>query len=425
MPVVLFLALVQAAVLAQEPGTANPQALQRFGQGMDKMKLGQWAEAAAEFSAAIDLDPNFAEAHMRLGQARAKMRYFTEARACLEKALEIRPDLTEARISLVDVLLELSGEEDRAESEAKRILLDPVGEGRPEPYFFLGRIAAQRAQREKDPAKRNAGYDEAVGYLRKAVDIAPGVPTLRFALGLVLENSGRPAEAARELSEAVRLDQSNPLYRRHLGEVYFLLRRYAEARIQLIEAGRDEKQRDTDFYMMLSEADLRLGIYPEAAAWVGMAQKAAPSDPNVLLQAGRVHRLLGNADIAEQLIRQAMVLNPTLNDADYQLGMVHFERGQWRQAVEAFRKATQSAPGDYRIWYHLGLALRCLERNEESDRALAKFQELKQAEQARREASGVEMGPPDRIPLTTRPAGGVSAVPTPAAPAAAAPAAAG
>ena len=397
-----------ALVLAQELGTTSPKARERYDQGMDRLKTGKWAEAAAEFTAARDLDPAFAEAHMRLGQARASMRFFTEAQICLEKAVNLKPDLLEARISLVSVLMERNAD-DRAESEAKRLLTLEQARDRPEPHILLGQIAFRRAQRvaNEDPNARLARYEESVAHFQRAVDLAADNPVFRYDLGMALLRTGRLVDAERHLRHAVQVNPKSSVYQFQLGEVCFLLGRYLEAREHLVAASRDEKRRDADLYTLLMRAGYRLGMYQDAARWAALAHRAAPDNPQVLLLSATIHRHLGNHTLAEDFVRQALRLEAKQPGADYELGMLYFDRGQWRAAVDFLRKATQIQPNEYRGWYQLGLALRCLEQTDESDRALARFQELKDEEQTKKERTGIEAGPPDRLFLpTTRPAAG-------------------
>jgi len=397
-----------ALVLAQELSTTNAKAREHYDQGMDRLQTGKWAEAAAEFTAARDLDPAFAEAHMRLGQARASMRFFTEAQICLEKAVNLKPDLIEARVSLVTVLIERNAD-DRAESEAKRLLTLDQAKDRPEPHILLGQIAIRRAQRvaKEDPKARLARYEEAVAHFQRAVDLTADNAGFRYLLGMALFRAGCLVDAEKHLRHAVQVEPGSSLYRFQLGEVCFLLGRYFEATEHLMAAYRDEKRRDADLCILLMRCTYRLGVYGDAARWAARAHRAAPDNPQVFLLSGTIHRFLGNRTLAEQSIRQALLVNSKLPGADYELGMLYFDRGQWRAAVDFLRKATQIQPNEYRGWYQLGLALRCLEQTAESDRALAKFKELKDKEQAEKERSGIEAGPPDRLPLpTTRPAAG-------------------
>jgi tetratricopeptide (TPR) repeat protein len=84
------------AVLFPEPvglgepvSTVNPEAASRFQQGCDAYGTGQYRQAVVQFQAALQLDPNLAEAQHNLARATANLRRVTEAIAELVKASEL------------------------------------------------------------------------------------------------------------------------------------------------------------------------------------------------------------------------------------------------------------------------------------------------------------------------------------------------
>lgn len=133
----------------------NPRARVNLGETLAQSI--RWAEAAAQFEAALKSQPNYVKAQYDLGLARLELGETAEACAHLETALRLNPALTEAHYNLANTL---------------------VG---------LGRLP------------------EAIGHYREAVRLAPGHADAHFNLGNALMQSDRPAEAAVEYEAVLRL----------------------------------------------------------------------------------------------------------------------------------------------------------------------------------------------------------------------------
>ena len=78
--VILLLTTVSAPLVAQPADTRRyTQALQRYRAGQELLRAEQFEKAAAEFSAAIELDPLLALAHYGLGQSYVGLKRYASA----------------------------------------------------------------------------------------------------------------------------------------------------------------------------------------------------------------------------------------------------------------------------------------------------------------------------------------------------------
>jgi tetratricopeptide (TPR) repeat protein len=99
-----------------EPESARQAALEWFGRGCSPdADPATYAEAAAAYERAIQLDRAFADAHCNLGAVRFNQNRRDAARACFAAALEIDAEHPEAHLNLATLL-----EEDGALQEALR-----------------------------------------------------------------------------------------------------------------------------------------------------------------------------------------------------------------------------------------------------------------------------------------------------------------
>ncbi len=96
-----------APVEAQPIPTLNPEAAERFQQGCAAYREGQYRQAVACFSQAIQLDAQFAEAYHNRGRATVNLRRVTEAIPDWVKASELylqQGDTTQAEQIKQDLL---------------------------------------------------------------------------------------------------------------------------------------------------------------------------------------------------------------------------------------------------------------------------------------------------------------------------------
>lgn len=75
--------------LGEPPSTVNSEAAHQFQQGCDAYQAGQYRQAGSRFQAALELDPDLAEAQHNLARATANLRRVTEAIAELVKASDL------------------------------------------------------------------------------------------------------------------------------------------------------------------------------------------------------------------------------------------------------------------------------------------------------------------------------------------------
>jgi tetratricopeptide (TPR) repeat protein len=93
--------------------------------------------------------------------------------------------------------------------------------------------------------ERKGEINAAVNELKKAVDIAPAEPRLRFQFSKLLAQSGRMPDALSEARYCVALDPTNLRYRRHLTTLYVGDRNYLQVLGQRVLAALYRRQSKT------------------------------------------------------------------------------------------------------------------------------------------------------------------------------------
>jgi tetratricopeptide (TPR) repeat protein len=186
---------------------------------------GRLVEAEACFRAALQRDPDYAEALVGLGQVEAQRGEVAAALKRFETSIEIDPHRPEAHFSLGRVL-EAIGRTDEALAEYFRAL--EVESNDPEVSLRIAAIqlarnqpdqALSRLDRVLELAADNAEahnlrgrahltlrhFPRAIEDLEMAARRLPNRPDVYYQLALALEASRRPADAFRAALQAVRL----------------------------------------------------------------------------------------------------------------------------------------------------------------------------------------------------------------------------
>lgn len=120
--------------------------------------------------------------------------------------------------------------------------------------------------------------------------------------------------------------------------------------------------------------NLQLGSDPEQAlASFEQALRLVPEEPQALELVAKAAQKLGQADRALALARQALAIDADFAPGHHRLATLHFEKGQFTQALEHIEQALARVPDDCRMLSRQGLILNRLERHGE---AIAVFEKL-------------------------------------------------
>jgi tetratricopeptide (TPR) repeat protein len=155
-------------------------------------------EAAAQFAAAIRIQPNYADAHNKLGVELAAMGRSDEAVSHYREALRNRSDLGMAHTNLGNALV-AQGQMEEALSHFERAL--EMDQDNPLALNSLGSALDDLGR-----------VDEAIGLYRKALLINPNLSAAHNNLAAAFAKKGQLEEAAIEMSAALEIEPNNTNY---------------------------------------------------------------------------------------------------------------------------------------------------------------------------------------------------------------------
>jgi tetratricopeptide (TPR) repeat protein len=177
--------------------TPSLEALKAYSQGMTMRRTQGDFESVTFFRRAIELDPNFALAHARLGTVLFNLNERAEGIQAATRAFELRDKVSERERLYIEARYYTTVTRETAKAvEAYRVSLSTY----PDDYVAHSNIGT--LYREQGKTK------EAIEHLKEAVRLAPGQPIARANLGSSYLFEGRFAEARQELEEVLKLQES-------------------------------------------------------------------------------------------------------------------------------------------------------------------------------------------------------------------------
>lgn len=165
-------------------------------------------------------------------------------------------------------------------------------------------------------AKQDGHLREAIRLLVKARELKPDLAGVHTALGSAMLSDGKPAEAAKELESAIRLDPES-------AESYYVL---ADADRQLHRAAKADEDLAQFQRLQAAAADRRAREMRSRAYY--------EQGVELLVNTEQVDR-------AYQLFRKAVEETPALDAGYYRMAQVEYLRGELRQALSNIQKALE------------------------------------------------------------------------------------
>jgi Flp pilus assembly protein TadD len=311
------------------------------------VELREWDAARTEYQALLSADPTDSLAHERMGvlllgddDAAAIQHLFAARTELADRLLAARfppsfpphggdergGDAAYTAASLGLSLLEARGWALASLQFERALAYDP---DYPDARAYLGY------------ALDHLGYsDEAGPHWQQAVALAPNSAAAHTFLGLYYERLGDVASARAEYETAYDLDPNNPAICVEIGQTWAAEGRYTEAEIWLREAVSLQPDDPTlwkvlvHFYLDHNIAATGRGV--EAAARL---VQLVPDDAGAHDLRGWAALQVGDYEQAEESLRRAVALDPTLAATHYHLGLLWSVRGLRQDAQEAFVRA--------------------------------------------------------------------------------------
>jgi tetratricopeptide (TPR) repeat protein len=347
-----------------------------FESGRHYHETGKFKEAAIQFSNALRIDKNYAEAHYGLAQTYAQLGQFSASYQELRRTVDLQPTNYPARLDLASMLL-AGGQ--LAEAERQTGIVAAAEPDNASMHALLSAIAHRKGQ---DAV--------ALTEVRRALQLDASRSSFHIDLALLLmENPSKMQEVENELKQAVSLNVRSMNARVMLIALYEKQQRWTEAEQTAQDAIhadptsisarqalartllRDGKQARAED--VLRQASHDLGTTPlgnrmlaDYYAESGQAEKAsaefasvAAKYPNDLpAQQGYAWALLQANETAKarELIAKLSKNHPGNPDVEGLVGVVQLNDGNPAEAVNSLLNSVKNSPNNAVFQYWLGRA---------------------------------------------------------------------
>jgi serine/threonine-protein kinase len=294
-----------------QPKTVNAEAYDEFLRGRDRFARFIFRTVAADdcdaaikhFKRAIELDPEFGLAYDGLGACHVNRVFkglggvedFERAEAAFNKALSIDPNIIEARMLMVFVLL-WRGQKQKARDEVVRMRREAPNEA----VVHFVKATLHRLDGEYDRALRS--YDRLVH-----LDPASFV-VVSYNRALIFLYQGKFEDAQRELDRAASVEPNNPLLRTFRALTMYYTKQVADAE-RLLREVLEQNPNLHGVRPFLAMCLSRQGKHEEARAELsGAVMRNASVDPDIAYAVGSVYALEGESDQAFEWLQKSVAL---------------------------------------------------------------------------------------------------------------------
>lgn len=219
-----------------------------------------------------------------------------------------------------------------------------------------------------------AEVHSAEGKLERLSSIVADLPTSARAhvnYATELQDAGRGDEAAKEFSEAIRLNPGSTKAHVNLGSLLMAKGELDDARSHFEQALRIEPG-NAEYHSGYAYLLDQLGRKDEAAAECATAVRLAPKSPQAHYGYGAFLEKYGKPEEAIAEYRQTLQLDPNHVDAHIDLGNLLFENGETAEAKGHFQKASALSPKLAQPHNYLG---KVFMREGNPSQAIAQFEE--------------------------------------------------
>jgi tetratricopeptide (TPR) repeat protein len=369
----------------QAPHTDDPGLLYLLGTALVRDNQLSKGEALVDH---ILRQGDSAEAHILMANARLIRLDFEGATREFERALELNPKLPTVHSDYGWALLRL-GDRNRARKAFREELEINPNDFRSNLYLGV------RLREEQK-------FEEALGYLQRALEIRPDAPDVRFQIGSLYVGSRKWTEAQRVLEELVKDEPSFVEAHVSLATVYYRLNRKADGdreraiiqklnaegqaraaagaekqsqvrRAQTLPEVVGEEQVPQTQAQLPTEAPVPTPLPPVAPASgeVGAADEQSEAFDDLAKRAHQAREAKRTGE-AIKLYQAALKKRPSWGEGWWYLGLVYYAADMYADARDAFRRQVALIPeAGGAAWALLGM---CEFHTREYERALEHLQ---------------------------------------------------
>jgi len=310
--------------------------------GEDLLHKGRVEAAIIHLQSALQIKPDYANAHYNLAIALRQKGRVDEAIAQYQKALRTRPDYADAHYNLALALWQKGRVEEAITHYQKFLQFKP---GYAEAHYNLA-----------EALQRKGRVEEAITQYQKFLQFKPDYAEAHKNLAEALLQRGRVEEAITQYQKFLEIKPDNADAHNNLGIALFQRGKVDEAMAQYQNA-LQIKPDYADAHNNLGLALFQQGKVDEAMAQYQNALQINPDHEDAHVNLGNVLRQTGRVDEAITHFQRALQIKPDDANAHNDLGTALLEKGRIKEAITHLQKALEIKPADPAIQNNLAWLL--------------------------------------------------------------------
>ena len=190
-----------------------------------------------------------------------------------QEAIEKDPTFALAYVGMADLQITMVGDNILAYDEIKSQIANNLAKA----LELDPELAQARNLRAEVKYQFDFDWIEAEKEFKKAIELNPNVASIRLAYGWFLMSAGRFEEATKEMAKAQELDPHSAVINRARGKLLYFSHRFDEA-IEHLKRIVEAEPRNPINHRVLAEAYEENGMYAEAIGEIGQAGRANGAD---------------------------------------------------------------------------------------------------------------------------------------------------
>gem|GEM_PF-2426510 len=276
---------------------------------------------------------------------------WSNARASLEKAIELYPDNAEAHKIMGDLEVNTQNWEAAKYHYDRAAVLSPT-QAREVERILEGYWATNY---NNGVALINRGELEAAeGQFLVASILLPERPSAWMNLGYVYGRTGRTDRAMEMYAKVLDLDPDNTDVRKNMGIMYFNQQDYARC-VEYLEPVIADNMDDPATVSSLGISFVRIDQKPKALDLYNRALDLDPDNLDNQWNIAFLHLQEGDNESALPYLMRVIELDPFSAEAFEQIGYTYTDKNELEKAYPYLEKAVELNPNNPTIWQFLGI----------------------------------------------------------------------
>jgi protein O-GlcNAc transferase len=314
----------------------------------------QFPAAVARMKEAIARDSQNAEWQDELGSIYAQQQSWPEARQAFTAALQLNPDLAMAHMHL-GITLQAEQQPGALDELAKAYQLAPQN---PEVAMQFGQALA------------SAGQDEqAIPLFEHALEVDPGLTAATYQLGLALQRTNKLEDALPLLQKAAAADPKDAEVLTNLGMALCQAQQAKDA-VPILQRAVALMPGNLTAHQDLAAAYIQLSQFDDSISQLREALKLSPNAPQLHYNLGLAFKMQDDAAHAIPEFETAEKLDPSAPEPPYALGMLYVQAGRYTDAERELNISLKLRPENGDEWSTLGSVYSHLDKLPEAASAL-------------------------------------------------------